>query len=212
MILNITADTLLKLSPSCPADRAARLAPAMAAAMARHAIGTPLRAAHFLAQCAHESAGFTRMEENLNYSRLRLLAVFPTHYHDHGLAALHARHPEKVANHVYAGRLGNGPEASGDGWKYRGRGLIQLTGRLNYARFSKATGWDAEGDPSLLVAPEGAAESAAWFWADRGVNKAADADDIVAVTRLVNGGTTGLVDRRCLTARAKAALKVGWKV
>jgi putative chitinase len=212
MILNITADILLKISPSCPAAVAGRLAPGLAAAMARHSIDTPLRAAHFLAQCAHESAGFTRMEENLNYSRLRLPAVFPKYYRDRALDDAHARHPEQIANHVYASRLGNGPEASGDGWKYRGRGLIQLTGRLNYARFSKATGWDAEGDPSLLVAPEGAAESAAGVWADRGVNKAADADDIVAVTKLVNGGTTGLVDRRCLTARAKAALKVGWKV
>lgn len=166
---------------------------------------TTLRVAHFLAQVAHESSFFARTEENLRYSADALLRVFPRRFKELETAARYALQPERIANRVYADRLGNGSEESGDGWRYRGMGLIQLTGKANHDAYwahAKAIG----AGPDALAGPPHAALSAGWFWAVNGVNALADADDVEAVTRLVNGGTHGLAQRRALTERAKAAL------
>jgi len=160
-------------------------------------ITTPERAAHFLGQAAHESTGFTRTTENLNYSAVRLLQIFPK-YFDGGNAEEYARNPQRIASRVYANRMGNGDEASGDGWKYRGRGYIQLTGHDNYYAFDQIVTDDVLKDPGL-VATRYPLLSAGWFWNSRGLNGLADqgigAGVIREVTKKVNGGTHGLDDR-----------------
>lgn len=144
---------------------------------------------HFLAQCSHESGGFRTLRENLNYSSERLLQVFPK-YFTKELAEKYGRHPEMIANRVYASRMGNGDEKSGDGWKYRGRGLIQLTGKSNYEAFFKSNpGYS----PEYLETSEGAAKSAVWFWKSRGLDKETD---VVKITKKINGGVNGLNDRK----------------
>ena len=160
-------------------------------------INTALRLAHFLAQCSHESGGFKLTQENLNYSAKGLLGTFPK-YFDVATAVLYERKPEKIANVVYANRMGNGDKASGDGYKFRGRGYIQLTGHDNYAAFGKAIGEDILASPEL-VATKYALASAAWFWNKNKINAIADGgatSEVVAkVTRKVNGGVIGLDDR-----------------
>ena len=160
-------------------------------------INTALRLAHFLAQCSHESGGFKLTQENLNYSAKGLLGTFPK-YFDVSTAVLYERKPEKIANVVYANRMGNGDKASGDGYKFRGRGYIQLTGHDNYAAFGKAIGEDILASPEL-VATKYALASAAWFWNKNKINAIADGgatSEVVAkVTRKVNGGVIGLDDR-----------------
>ena len=160
-------------------------------------IDTPLRLAHFLAQCSHESGGFKTLTENLNYSAEGLKKTFPKYFPaDTSLA--YARQPEKIANKVYANRMGNGGEASGDGWKYRGRGCIQLTGKENYKKFSDACGEDCVINPDL-VSGKYFLQSAAWFWQNRGLNTFADIGSsdaqVLVITRKINGGTNGLPDR-----------------
>jgi len=166
--------------------------------MAKFEINTPLRLAHFLAQCGHESGGFKVVNENLNYSAKGLLGVFKKYFPDGTKAALYERKPEKIANLVYGNRMGNGPEASGEGFKFRGRGYIQLTGKDNYKAF------DAVVPENLLESPELVATkypllSAAWFFHKNGLHKIADggATDatVTSVTKRVNGGTIGLADR-----------------
>lgn len=160
-------------------------------------INTPLRLAHFLAQCSHESGGFKLTQENLNYSAKGLLGTFPK-YFDVATAVLYERKPEKIANVVYANRMGNGDKASGDGWKFRGRGYIQLTGHDNYANFDKTVIEDVLASPEL-VATKYPLLSAAWFWNKAKINTVADGgptSEVVAkVTRKVNGGVIGLDDR-----------------
>lgn len=159
-------------------------------------INTPLRKAHFLAQISHESGSFKFVKENLNYSANALYAVFRKYFPTLAAASLYARQPEKIANKVYANRMGNGDEASGEGWKYRGRGLIQLTGKDNYRSFSADAGQDFVANPDLLTQPEWALASACWFWKKRNINKFADEDDIHMVTKRINGGFNGLEDRQ----------------
>lgn len=160
-------------------------------------IHTPLRLAHFLAQCGHESAGFKATEENLNYSSKALLAVFGKYFNEETAEEYH-RQPEKIANRVYASRMSNGDEESGDGWKYRGRGYIQLTGKHNYSLFNESVEDDVVESPEL-VKEKYPLLSAAWFWSSNGLNRLADGgatDDVVTkVTKRVNGGTIGLEDR-----------------
>lgn len=175
----------------------------MIAAMRAYGINTPLRQAHFLAQAGHESGGFRHLVENLNYSAEALQRTWPSRFNAESAARM-ARKPELIANHVYGGRMGN--TQSGDGWKYRGRGVFQLTGRANYARAGTAMGMPLEREPERLESPEAAAMSAAWFWSDAGLNALADRDDLVAVTKRINGGTHGLDDRRTRLHRAKKAL------
>lgn len=161
-------------------------------------INTPLRLAHFLAQCGHESGGFRLVQENLNYSAKGLMGIFRKYFPTAALAEQYQRKPEKIANRVYGGRMGNGPEASGEGFKFRGRGYIQLTGKQNYTAFARAIGEDVVANPDL-VATKYPLASAAWFFHRNGLHKLADggATDAVVtqVTRRVNGGTIGLADR-----------------
>jgi putative chitinase len=158
-------------------------------------INTPIRTAHFLAQIAHESAGFRALSENLNYSAIALTKVFRKYFPTVESTAGFARIPEKIANKVYASRLGNGDEASGDGWKFRGRGLIQITGKNNYKLFSQATNQDFLASPDGVATPEYALSSACWFWKRKNINKYADQDDVHMVTKAVNGGFNGLPSR-----------------
>ena len=161
-------------------------------------INTPLRLAHFLAQCGHESGGFKLTQENLNYSAKGLNGIFKKYFPTLDSAVPYERKPEKIANKVYGGRMGNGTEGSGDGWKFHGRGFIQLTGKDNYTAFTKSIGEDCIANPDL-VASKYALASAAWFFNKNGLHKMADggANDttVTSITKRVNGGTIGLPDR-----------------
>lgn len=165
---------------------------------AKFQINTPLRLAHFLAQCGHESGGFKHVNENLNYSADGLKKIFPKYFSQPGLAEQYARQPEKIASRVYGGRMGNGDEASKEGFKFRGRGYIQLTGKSNYTEFDKFVDENILETPDL-VATKYPLLSAAWFFHKNGLNAIADkgADDatVTSVTKRVNGGTIGLADR-----------------
>ena len=161
-------------------------------------INTPLRVAHFLAQCGHESGGFRLTKENLNYSAKGLMGIFKKYFPTEALAKAYERQPAKIANKVYSNRMGNGTEASGEGAKFCGRGYIQLTGKENYTAFGKSIGVDVCANPEL-VASQYALASAAWFFSKNGLHKIADegASDLVVtkITKRVNGGTIGLPDR-----------------
>jgi putative chitinase len=165
---------------------------------AKFGINTPLRLAHFLAQCGHESGGFRLTQENLNYSAKGLNGIFKKYFPTEAAAAPYNRNPQKIANKVYSNRMGNGTEASGDGYKFRGRGYIQLTGKDNYTAFGKSIGVDMTINPDL-VASQYALLSAAWFFTKNNLHKMADggATDAVvtSITKRVNGGTIGLADR-----------------
>lgn len=164
-------------------------------------VNTPLRIVHFLAQLAHESGWFKYKEENLNYSAKALRSVFGKYFPTDELANQYARKPEKIANRVYANRMSNGNEESGDGWRYRGRGLIQLTGKSNYTDFKTDKGIDVIAQPERLTDPDVALEAAIWFWKKRGLNQFADEDDILTITKRINGGTNGLDHRKhCLNS------------
>lgn len=162
---------------------------------AKFGIDTPIKLAHFLAQCGHESGGFRVTSENLNYSAQGLKNIFPKYFRT-VIAENYARNPQKIANLVYGNRMGNGPESSGDGFKYRGRGYIQLTGKDNYSAFGKAIGEDIASNPDL-VQNKYPLLSAAWFFYRNCLKKCVDASDatVTAVTKCVNGGTIGLPDR-----------------
>jgi putative chitinase len=165
---------------------------------AKFQINTPLRLAHFLAQCGHESGGFRATQENLNYSAKGLMGIFKKYFPTEAIANQYARNPQKIASKVYANRMGNGTEASGEGYKFRGRGYIQLTGKDNYTAFGKSIGEDMTANPDK-VASQYALLSAAWFFSKNGLHKMADegASDVVVtkITKRVNGGTIGLPDR-----------------
>lgn len=161
-------------------------------------INTPLRVAAFIAQCSHESGGFKFLKENLNYRWQSLRKVFPKYFPTDELAQKYAAFPnkqERIANRVYANRMGNGNEASGDGWRFCGRGLIQLTGRNNYEAFAESIETPVEEIPEYLATFEGAVQSACWFWETNNLNRFADAGDIKGLTRAINGGFIGLEDR-----------------
>lgn len=163
--------------------------------MSKFGIDTVIKMCHFLAQCAHESGNFKVTQENLNYSAKGLLGVFPKYFNAE-TAALYERKPEKIANRVYGGRMGNGPESSGDGYRFRGRGFIQLTGHDNYKAFSAAIGEDCLMHPDL-VATKYPLASAAWFFQKNCLKRATNNDEasITSVSKCVNGGTIGLADR-----------------
>jgi putative chitinase len=158
-------------------------------------INTPHRVAAFIAQCAHESGGFKFIKENLNYKAASLRKVFPKYFPSDDLAAAYAQKPEMIANRVYSNRMGNSDEHSGDGYRYCGRGLIQLTGKDNYTRFAESLEISPEDVAEYLTTFEGCAQSACWFWESNNLNKWADAGDIVKMTKIINGGTIGLEDR-----------------
>jgi putative chitinase len=161
-------------------------------------IDTAQRIAAFVAQCSHESAGFTALKENLNYKSVTLRKIFPKYFPSDDLANAYANMPNKqeaIANRVYASRMGNGDEHSGDGYRYCGRGLIQLTGKSNYQSFADSLEMNVEDVPEYLATFEGAAQSACWFWETNNLNQWADKGDILTLTKRINGGTIGLEDR-----------------
>jgi putative chitinase len=171
---------------------------ALELALPDYDINTPQRVAAFVAQCAHESGGFRALKENLNYKAATLRKIFPKYFPDDATANHYASLPNKqeaIANRVYGGRMGNGPEASGDGFRYCGRGLIQLTGKQNYQNFADSIETPVEDIPEFLATFEGAVQSACWFWEANNLNQWADKGDILTLTKRINGGTIGLDDR-----------------
>jgi putative chitinase len=210
----ITQQQLRATMTAADADaRAALWTDALNDAMCACAISRTTRQAAFLAQMMVESAELRRVEESLDYSAQRLRQAWPLRFPSDEVAARYAHNPAALANYVYGGRLGNGDEASGDGWRFRGRGLVLLAGRDNYAAFARAMGIDTVGAPDLLLDPAGAALSAAWFWQSHGLNELADLLDgdtpdgaFVQITRRIDGGTAGLPERQAYWQRAREAL------
>jgi putative chitinase len=211
---------------------AEKWADAVAAACQEFGIDTPQRIAGFLSQCAHESGGFTMLQENLNYRAATMATVWPTRFAErepdpknpgktkakkdakganipNKFALALERKPEMIANVVYSGRMGNGPTESGEGWLYRGRGLKQLTGKDNHRACSAGLGVDLVANPDLLLEPVYAARSAAWFWATNKCNTFADAGDIEGLTKKINGGLIGIDDRKKRYASAMSSLSAG---
>lgn len=182
-------------------------AEAMSELFSDYSINTPERVWMFLAQCGHETGGFTIFEENLNYSAERLIVVFKKYFPTIEAAQQYARQPQKIANKVYANRNGNGPEESGDGWRFRGRGCIQLTGKYNYIKFAKSMWKDWE---IIVNNPERVSVdkitcllTALWFWSTNQLNKLSDVGDITGVTKIINGGLNGIDHRIQLYENAK---------
>jgi len=169
---------------------------ALSEILPEYEITTPQRVAAFLAQCAHESGGFVFLKENLNYKAASLRRVFPKYFPDDAIAAQYAGKGEMIANRVYANRMGNGDEASGDGFRYCGRGLIQLTGKNNYTFFAGSLDIPVEEASEYLQTFEGAVQSACFFWEQNKLNQYADSGDILTMTKRINGGTIGLEDRQ----------------
>lgn len=203
----ITGTELRAIVPTLSVSKVSEYIPALNGAMQEFSINTPLRQCAFIAQTAHESAGYSAFVENLNYSAKALVATWPSRFTAE-TAAAYARKPEKIANRAYANRLGNGNESSGDGWRYRGRGVIQITGRSNYQACGTALGLDLLTLPELLEGIPAAFRSAAWFWNSKSLNTLADAGDFVGITKRINGGTNGLEDRLAYYGKAKTALGV----
>lgn len=208
----VTAQILTQFAPAL-----AKNAEELAAILNASNVNTKLRVAHFLAQAGHESALFSVTTENLNYSADALGRVFKKYFPTAELRAQYARKPEQIANRVYANRMGNGNEASGDGWKHRGRGYFQLTGKDNYLKYSKSAYGDDRilKSPELLAQPVDALKSAIWYWETNNLSKWADKDDVLAVSKVVNLGNAastatpnGMDDRRTQLARAKKLLGI----
>lgn len=192
----LTKDQLRQLIPKNPFidqwyDALSQLLP-------DYEINTPQRIAAFIAQCAHESGNFVAIKENLNYRAVTLRKLFSKYFPTDELAAHYASLPNKqeaIANRIYANRMGNGPEESGDGYRYCGRGLIQLTGKTNYSLFAESLEISVEEASEYLQTFEGAAQSACWFWESNNLNRFADVGDIKGLTKAINGGFIGLEDR-----------------
>ncbi|NWA24070.1 glycoside hydrolase family 19 protein [Pseudomonas gingeri] len=200
----ITQQQLLQILPNA-GPVAGVFVPLLNTAMNAYQIITPQRIAAFLAQVGHESGQLRSVVENLNYGAQALVATWPSRFTS-TLAAQVARQPQQIANIAYASRMGNGDASSGDGWNYRGRGLIQITGRDNYQACGDALGVDLIGNPDLLAQPQYAALSAAWYWATNGLNGLADAGSFDAITQRINGGQNGAADRQALYATAQQVL------
>ena len=200
---DLTSDRLRKILPLCrdPGLWAHELQVAR-----EYGVNTPRRLAAFIAQVGHESAHLTRLVENLSYSVRAIRSTWPNRFPTEQSAQPYARAPERLANFVYSSRLGNGPFESGDGWRYRGRGLIQITGKANYQALQDAVGTRYVMHPNLLERHPDAARSAAWYWQSHGLNELADAEAFETITRRINGGLTGQEDRLTLWARAKEVL------
>ncbi|MCA7015021.1 glycoside hydrolase family 19 protein [Dickeya dadantii] len=206
MTLEISQEKLKKIMTAASGDDLALFLPALQQECNTAEINTPLRFAHFVAQIAHESNELRARVENLNYSAKGLRSVFGRYFTTDEMAAQCERKPESIANIVYANRLGNGATETGDGWKYRGRGLIQLTGRDNYRACGSAIGQDLVTNPDLISQnPAVSVAAAIWFWKKNGLSALADQDDINGITRRINGGLNGLADRKDYLAKAKRA-------
>ena len=200
----ITQQQLLQILPNAGAQ-AGVFVPVLNTAMNAYQIVGTQRVAAFLAQVGHESGQLRSVVENLNYGAQALIATWPSRF-TQALAAQVARQPEQIANIAYASRMGNGDASSGDGWAFRGRGLIQITGRANYQACGDALGVDLIGNPDLLAQPQYAALSAAWYWATNGLNTLADAGSFDSITQRINGGQNGAADRPALYATAQQVL------
>ena len=208
----LNPEQLQRIFPNCKAPAA--WVDALAPAFQKYEIETPDRIASFLAQTGYESGQYNRLEENLNYSTAtRLTRIWPRRFPDEASAMPYVNNPQKLANMVYANRMGNGDAESNDGYRFRGRGIIQLTGRSNYDSAGEAMGVDLISAPELLADPKWAALSAGWFWQSRGLNELADdrthdqdLEDFARITRRINGGVVGLKDRFELFKRVYAEL------
>lgn len=190
--MNLTVNKLKLVMPRAPDNWLEPLVDGLQ----KSNIDTPNEVSSFVSQVAHESIEFTRMEENLNYTAQRLVQIWPKRFPTIELAQLYARQPEKLANNVYANRMGNGDTASGDGWRFRGRGPIQITGRRNYAQCGTHIGVDLIAKPELLFTPAIGVQSALWFWQNAKLDEVDDDTDVRAETRRINGGETGLYLRQ----------------
>ena len=190
----ITIDQIKKLCPQNKQPEA--LTDVLNKVLPEYEINTKKRVAAFLAQCDHESTQFTVFKENLNYSAAGLCKVWPKRFTSASMAAPYNRNPEKIANHVYADRMGNGNEASGDGFKYKGVGFLQLTGKGNYSKFANSIGKSLDESVIYLTTLSGACESSCWFWSVNKLNQYADSGDFITLTEKINGGDIGLQDRQ----------------
>ena len=204
----ITKDTLLQIVPNAKYSKLNldQLCANLSSAFYKNNFDTVNRQAAFLSECAYESGSFCIVVENLNYSAQRLTAIFEEYFPTIEEAEAYARQPEKIGNFVYGNRMGNGPPSSGDGFKFRGRGFIQLTGKENYTRCGKALGKDLISNPDYLTTIEGALESAIWYWNTNKLNTFADKDEIDIISEKVNGGLIGHQDRALLYEKAKKVL------
>lgn len=203
----LTYDQLLKINGNKNPEMCKYYIDALNKILPEYKINTKLRLAHFLAQILHESGNLKYKSENLNYSAKALRSVFGKYFKTDEIANQYARKPEKIANRVYANRMGNGDEASGDGWLRRGRGLIQLTGTDNYKACTKALNVDLMKNPDLIISnAEICMKTACWFWDKNNLNELADKDDIKNITKRINGGFNGLEDRSSILKRAKEIL------
>lgn len=192
----------------CPLQRATAWLPHINATITRYEINTYTRAAMWLAQIGHESGSLARVEENLNYTTAeRLQQVFPRYFPTLDMARQYVGKPEWIGSRVYANRMGNGAEQTGDGFRYRGRGLIQVTGKANYAEMAYLLALPLVGEPDLLLLPQNAAYSAGAFWHARGLNRFADGGQFEQTTRIINGGLHGQADRVARFKRALSALR-----
>ena len=180
------------------------LLPGIETAIKTADLDTPARLSAFLAQTGHESGGFKFLEENLNYKPETLCRVWPSHFNEENCHEF-SGNPEAIANTAYAGRMGNGDAETGDGWRYRGRGFLQLTGKENYEHASSDLGFDFVSEPDAVATPEGATLTAAWFWKKHNLNHYVDNNDFTQMTKIINGGTIGLEDR---VARFNHAMSV----
>ena len=203
----ITVEQLKQIVPTLQDSKCREYLLCLLQIMNEFSINTPLRVAAFIAQTAHESSGYTTFIENLNYSAQRLLQVFP-HKFTQAIAINYDRQSQKIANYIYANKIGNGDEASDDGWRYKGRGVIQVTGRSNYKACGTELGLDLIAFPELLEQPLNAFRSAGWYWKSRNCNALADSTDFIELTRAINGGLNGLDDRKAYYGRAKSVFGI----
>lgn len=207
--MTLSLDQLYEINGKMYKDKCEYYLEALNLILPEYQINTNLRLCHFLAQIIHESGHLKYNQENLNYSAKALRSVFGKYFPTDALAEQYARKPEKIANRVYANRMGNGDEASGDGWLRRGRGLIQLTGTDNYKACSKALNIDLMKNPDLIVSnAEVCVKTACWYWSVNNLNKYADIDDIKTITKRINGGYNGLEDRTKILNTAKKVLGI----
>jgi putative chitinase len=194
--MQVTLELLKRIAPKTKDTILTKYVDPLNKVADHYEMNTSARLAAFLAQTAHESGGFNFIKENLNYGARGLLATFKKYFPSEELARQYERQPERIANRVYANRMGNGDESSGDGWKFCGRGLIQLTGKSNYTRLAADLDMTLDECIQYLETPEGAVASAGWFWDQNNLNNYADKQDFIMLTKRINGGTIGLADRK----------------
>ncbi|MGA9771448.1 MAG: glycoside hydrolase family 19 protein [Blastocatellia bacterium] len=204
--MSISQEQLKRIAVNLPTTLCGLYAPLLATAMNEFEIDTPRRGAAFLAHTCHESQEYQRLVENMNYSAQRLMAVWPKRFPSLSYAQAYDHQPEKIANYVYANRNGNGSPESGDGWRYRGRAIIGITGKANYEPCGVGIGLDLVSHPELLEQPVHAIRAGAWWWSEHGLNALADASEFEEQTKVINGGLNGLAERKIYWARAKQVL------